>query len=190
MPLSLVTIKDLLEGLNTFDDFVRRIAGFEGALPVSLLAAEEPDAELSLQEGRDALCRADVERGVSSLVAAIAHAPTWDEPRRVLQETIDVLTDGSQAPPATRGGVELVPVERVLAEPSLLTTWVAAHADGSTTLVITGVADDAAREAIVAVVDDLGLADDGRVDLLAVAEREPATVAVRLGRALDEPLAA
>ena len=83
-----------------------------------------------------------------------------------------------------------MPVDAVLTEPSLLSRWVAENDDGRTTLVITGVADDAAREAIVAVVDDLGLAANGSADLLAVAEREPATVAVRLGRALDEPLAA
>jgi len=52
------------------------------------------------------------------------------------------------------------------------------------------VADDHARRAVLGVVDSLGLSEHPSADLLAVAEREPATIAVRLGRALDEPLAA
>lgn len=186
----LVTCGDLLNGLSTLDWAVQRIAEHDGELPTALLCAEATAAEIALQEGRAALCEADVQLGVTRLVAAIAHAPTWIEPRQVLQETINVLTEGPASRPATRGCVELVPVEVVLANPSLLTTWVATHDDDHTTLVITGVGDDASREAVVSLVQALGLGDHPSADLLAIAERDPAAVAVRLGRALDEPLAA
>ena len=186
----LVTIADLLSGLTTLDWAVSRIGAFAGEAPTDLLASQDTMSEIALQDGRDALCAADVSLGISRLVAAIAYAPTWEEPRRILQQTIDVIGEGPQARPATRGRVELVPVELVLAQPSLLTTWVATHDDASTTLVITGVADDQARRAVLGVVDSLGLGEHPSADLLAVAEREPATIAVRLGRALDEPLAA
>ncbi len=186
----LVTVQDLLAGLGTLEWAIRRIAAHDGELPVALLEPEAMAAAAALQEGRDALCGADVELGLTRLIAAVAQAPTWDEPRQLLAETVGVLTEGPAAQPATRGRVELVPVEHVLAEPDLLTRWVAAHGDDATTLVITGVRDDGARDAIVGVVQRLGLNDHPSADLLAVAEREPAAIAVRLGRALDAPLAA
>jgi hypothetical protein len=186
----LVTTNDLLSALVTLDVALQRIAAIDGGLPADLLAPEDAEARRALQEGREALCRADTDTGITRLVAAIAHAPAWEEPRRSLQETLDVLQEGPDARPAARERVELMPVEDVLAAPDRLADWVASHTDRQTTLVITGVADDSARDAVVAVVDGLGLSDDPNADLLAVAERDRATVAVRLGRALDEPLAA
>ena len=32
--------------------------------------------------------------GLTRLVAAVAHAPTWTEPRRILKEAMDVIAEG------------------------------------------------------------------------------------------------
>jgi hypothetical protein len=178
----LVSIPDLLAGLATFDWAVARVTAFDGEPPVTLLAAEGPAAAQALTDGREALRRAQTELGVATLVAAIAHAPLWDEPRELLQSTLDVLAEGPQARPTTRNHVEGMALEQILADPARLTAWVAAHEAAPATLVITGVADEEARLAVISVVETLGLADHAGADLLAVAERDPAAVAVRLGR--------
>jgi hypothetical protein len=180
----LVTVADLLAALATFDWAVARITALEGAPPTALLVADEPAAASALHEARQALSRADAEHGIASLVATIAHAPLWDEPRELIQAALDVLREGPQARPATRESVESIAIEQILEDPARLARWAATHESSETTLVITGVVDEVARNAIVAAVETLGLTDNASVDLLAIAERDPAAVAMRLGRPL------
>jgi hypothetical protein len=180
----LVEVSDLLSALATFDWAVARIGAFDGAPPLALLAGDDEAAAVALGAGRSALCRAEVTAGVAQLIAAVGYAPLSHEPRDLLQTTLGMLREGPQGQPVTRPHVVEMPLELILAEPLRLSSWVATQADAQTTLVITGVADGDARDAVIDIVERLGLADHDTADLLAVAERDPAAVAVRLGRPL------
>jgi hypothetical protein len=181
----LVAIADLLGALAALDWALARIAAFDGELSEAATRPATSAAQAAFAAGRDTLCRAEIDRGVVQLIAAIAHAPLWPEPRALLSETLDVLHGGPQSRPSTRAQVEQMPLHLLLAEPSRLQAWVASGDIANTTLVITGVADEAAREAVLGVVSQLGLTDHATADLLAVAESDPATIAVRLGRPLE-----
>ena len=177
----LVAVGELLQALNALDWAIARIARFDGLAPDAFVTEDRAAAERALDTGRDLVCAGESEAGVAQIIAAASHAPAWDIPRAVLSEAVGVLGAEAAAPPATRSEVQTVPVEAVLARPSWLGAWAAEHAGADVTLVISGVRDALSGEAVIEVVDRLGL-NDTSADLLTVPERDPAAVALRLGR--------
>lgn len=187
----LVTVADLLQGLATLDWAIARVTQFDGQPPQALLNGDVASAGLALDDARAALSAGDAVQGLAGLVAAVAHAPRWADPRELMGEAVGALRQDPGQRPVTPANVELVAVDAVLVDPSLLARWAGAHSgDDSTILVIGGVGDDGRRDALVALVARLGLDGDDSADLLAVPERDPATVALRLGRPVTGVLAA
>jgi Glycosyl transferase family 2 len=181
----LVTLGDLLQGLNALDWSLARIARFDG-VPAHAVAADDREAaEAELTAGRELIWSGEPARGVAKFIAAVAHAPGWETPRAVLQEALGVLGEGAAPSPETRADLQTVPVEAVLAAPSWLEAWVLEHAGADATLVITGVREAPAGAALMELMTRLGLADTA-ADILAVPERDPAAVALRLGRPVRE----
>ncbi|HTA16025.1 MAG TPA: glycosyltransferase [Solirubrobacteraceae bacterium] len=181
----LVTVAELTRGLGTLDWAIGRIAGFDGISPELVAQADELSAEEFFRAGQEALRVGRTEDGLCLLVGSAAHAPAWSAPRALLAQALGVLAEGPDRRPPTRSKVELVLVERVLSTPSLLTQWAGRSAGEDATLVIGGVSDVACQDELVALVARLGLDREESVDLLSVCERDPATVAVRLGRPVD-----
>ena len=180
----LATIRDLLQALAALDWAVTRIAQFDGVAPHTVAAGDRGAAEAAFQAGHELICAGASESGLAKIIAASAHAPGWEPPRALLREAIAVLSNRSAEAPAAGSDVQTVPVDQVLATPSLLTRWVTEHAgDPGTTLAITGVSDAAQQDALVDLVARLGLHDTS-ADLLVVPDSDPAVVALRLGRAV------
>jgi glycosyltransferase involved in cell wall biosynthesis len=181
----LVSVGELAQALAALDWAVARIAQFDGVAPETVAADDRGAAEAAFAAGHRLICRGETEAGLAKIVAAAAHAPAWEPPRTLLREAIAVLSDRSADAQAAGSHVQTVPVDRVLATPSLLSGWVAEHAGTpQATLAITGVADAARQDALVELVARLGLSDTS-ADLLVVPESDPAVVALRLGRAVQ-----
>lgn len=178
----LVTIGDLLQALAALDWALARIARFDGVAPDTVAAEDRTAAEDAFQVGHELICNGESESGLAKIVAAAAHAPAWELPRTLLREAVAVLGNRSAGAPAAGSDVQTIPVDQVLATPSLLSSWVVEHADTpQATLAITGVSDAAGQDALVELVTRLGLSDTS-ADLLVVPESDPAVVALRLGR--------
>jgi glycosyltransferase involved in cell wall biosynthesis len=180
----LVAIGDLLQALAALDWAIARIAQFDEVAPFAVPTEDRAAAAAAFQQGHELICAGQSEAGLARIVAAAAHAPAWEEPRALLRDAIAVLRDHSAAAPAAAVIVHAVGVTEVLAAPSLLTEWVTGHGGApDTTLAICGVVDATQQDALIALVDRLGLSDTS-ADLMVVAERDPALLALRLGRAV------
>jgi hypothetical protein len=190
---ALVTPRELVAGIATYDHHLRTIAEADGSsvgavAPTS--ADERARAEASFAEGLAALEARGPAAAVPALTRAAALVPEWIEVRLLLDDLLPMTADDAEPAPEPRRLAVEASRQDVFARPDLLAAWAQAF-DGAAdiTLVVTGVREPADVAALVELAGRCGLDRPDAADVVTVAERHPAAVTSRLGRPVNATVA-